>query len=685
MRLPAFFHGSFLRPVAAWLLPIAAFLLQWTFWERPTSHTWLLFYPAVLLATLLGGSNAGIGATILSALLVWYFFLPPLYSWELEDFASSISILIFVATGIGFSVLYQRWLRNDARRRRSEERLRYALDAMHEGIWDTNLATGELFVNDQWLALFGYAPGEIKPNHQFWVDSQHPEDAAKTIQAFDDYVYGRSPTYDIENRIVDRYGKTRWHRSVGKIVERNAAGHGVRIVGTNTDITERKLAEQQVRASEERFRLVVENSPDTVTIWDADGAILYVSPAFETLFGTVPDAMLRQSGEYAALAAGLGPDELTPEHLIEPGAAEGFAQNWLCALQAIKHCIEHPGEQAQYEQRVPALSGGFRDLLYMYQGYLRDSSGGEVVCIMHDVTEHRTLERLLQENNEQLEQQVMARTAELNATVTELESTAAKLQDAVAELQRANAGKDAFMAAASHELRTPLMGILSMSEMLESEARGPLNPAQTQYVTAINENGQRLLAAINSILLYANLVAGNTPIQADPCILHGLCATAVHSLEPKAEQKRQQLTYLVEPGDLMINSDPRGIVQILRLLLDNAVKFTPEEGRIAVTVGPWADTGAHTRVDCSEPVAARAICMAVSDTGIGMTEEQIAGLFQPFSQGDKTLARRYEGLGLGLAYVYKMVELLGGTITVESIPEQGSCFTVLLPAQLCSS
>lgn len=109
------------------------------------------------------------------------------------------------------------------------------------------------------------------------------------------------------------------------------------------------------------------------------------------------------------------------------------------------------------------------------------------------------------------------------------------------------------------------------------------------------------------------------------------------------------------------------MVNVLRMLLDNAVKFTPEGGRIDLSAVylPGADE----------------VRITVADTGIGMSPEEVAGVFDPLSQGDKTLARRFEGLGIGLAYAHKMVELLGGSIVVESEPGAGSCFMVTLPAR----
>lgn len=282
--------------------------------------------------------------------------------------------------------------------------------------------------------------------------------------------------------------------------------------------------------------------------------------------------------------------------------------------------------------------------------------------IIDDATQqlHASEDRLL-EANSNLEQQVAERTVDLQTTVEELKMTAA-------ELRRANAGKDAFLAATSHELRTPLTAILSLSELLGAEVRGPLNKEQARYVVLIQQGGQRLTKTVDSILLYTSLMAGKYAVRYESCRLAELSAAAIRSVQAAAEQKRQVITEQIAPRDLTIQSDPEGILQLFKILLDNAVKFTPEEGRIGVNITPVCTAEG---VDCMQII--------VSDTGIGISDDQIATIFSAFTQGDMALSRRFEGLGLGLAYAQRLCELLDGSISVHSILGQGSSFTLLLP------
>lgn len=416
------------------------------------------------------------------------------------------------------------------------------------------------------------------------------------------------------------------------------------------DITEQKRMEAALRASEEKYRFLTESMKDVVWTMDLEtGHVTYISPSIFGLLGYTPE-------EYAAVP-------LT-SHLT-PVCAEKIAA-LIQQIVAGYFTAARPDRSDYMTLELEAMHKNGAIVLVEAIAFLAPNAQTgrlELHGVSRDISAQKTYERLLKQTNTELERQVAARTDELRATVV--------------ELQLANAGKDAFLAAISHELRTPLMGVLSMAELLQSEVRGPLNPNQAKYVATIGESGQRLLGMLNDVLLYTQLISGATSVYREPCSLSDLACAAVQAAKAKAEHKRQDIALTINPAIPEIKSDGQGIYNILRLLLDNAIKFTPEGGHIEVAI---AAVPAHP-VQTAPAVrsAAGSVQISVADTGIGMTPEEIAGLFRPFAQADKTLARRYEGLGIGLAYVHKMVELLGGAVAVASEPGKGSCFTVTLP------
>jgi PAS domain S-box-containing protein len=397
------------------------------------------------------------------------------------------------------------------------------------------------------------------------------------------------------------------------------------ILTTLIDNRERKLAEQALRESEERFRLVAEIAPVILLVSRlSDGAILYTNPYGPQRLGLREEEVLGKD----AASFHVYPD--IRARVVEEVLVKGQVRD-------IEVAIAAPGGEPVW------------GVFSLTKGHYR----GEPVLIgtFADITERKLAEQALRDLNCELDQRVADRTAALSA--------------AVAELERANAGKDAFIAAASHELRTPLTGILGMAETLASQTRGPLNEHQARFVRAIQENGDRLLAMVNGVLNYTIAMSTGSPEHLDLCSMAELAASSARQARVKADKKQQMIHVEVQPPGLIIRSDSDAILQILNALLDNAVKFTPPQGSLGVKIYA-GDGDGFVRIE-------------VWDTGIGISAEQMPYLFQPFTQIDQRLAREFDGIGLGLALARRKVELLHGTIAVESTPGSGSRFVVTLP------
>ncbi|HET7853032.1 MAG TPA: GAF domain-containing protein [Candidatus Methylomirabilis sp.] len=295
--------------------------------------------------------------------------------------------------------------------------------------------------------------------------------------------------------------------------------------------------------------------------------------------------------------------------------------------------------------------------------------------------------------NARLYQEVRLAALELEAKVEErtrdLESLNTRLEEALRVAQEASRHKSVFLANMSHELRTPLNAIIGFSELLEDLHFGSLNERQQRYVGNVLSSGRHLLALINDVLDISKVEAGKIEVQPEVFAIGPALEAAIREVRSQAIRRGVRMELEIEEGLATLVADPLRFKQILYNLFSNAVKFTDPGGGIRVSARVVNGSGFTVhgeRPDQPEPSAmihernGDFVEIAVSDTGIGIRAEDIPKLFQPFTQVDASLARRYQGTGLGLALTKRLVELHGGQIWAESEGEgKGSTFTFTLP------
>ena len=250
---------------------------------------------------------------------------------------------------------------------------------------------------------------------------------------------------------------------------------------------------------------------------------------------------------------------------------------------------------------------------------------------------------------------------ELGALAANVNRTSEQLGDLYRQLEMASEHKSAFLASMSHELRTPLNAIIGYSEMLYETAQDEGQDEFLPDLAKIRDAGRHLLGLINDILDLSKIEAGKMDLYLEEVDLAGLIEEVRSIVEPLAAANANRLEIACPAALGMLYTDRTKLKQSLLNLLSNAGKFT-HEGRVRLEVRP----------------ADAEVSFIVSDTGIGMTEEQLGRLFQAFSQADVSTTRQYGGTGLGLAITKHFCEMLGGRIAVESAPGQGSTFTITL-------
>lgn len=399
-----------------------------------------------------------------------------------------------------------------------------------------------------------------------------------------------------------------------------------------------RTAEAEARAERDRLNLIIDSVADPIIVSDPSGNIVMMNAPAERLF-TAGDNPIDGEGLRAVRANDARFSSFITNLYFTPSG-----RNWRGELS-----LTEPSTGR--EMPVEAISGKIT------------SDRGEVtgaVTILHDLTEAREKARLyeqLKRASDELEQKVADATAEL-VRQNEL------LQRQAVELEQASALKSQFLANMSHEFRTPLNAILGYTSMLLQGVSGELTSGQKRNLTRVDSNGRHLLAIINDILDIAKIESGKMPLHVGEFELAALVTEITSELEPIIARSGLELVFEPPPKLPPVISDRQKVKQIVLNLLSNALKFTPQ-GSVQVTA--------------EYDSAKRQYTVAVKDTGIGISAEEQARVFEDFRQVDASVTREYGGTGLGLAICRRLARMLDGTITLQSSPGEGSTFTLTLP------
>jgi len=409
---------------------------------------------------------------------------------------------------------------------------------------------------------------------------------------------------------------------------------GYLLIGT--DNTARKQVEEERAKLDQRLRdqhfytrSLIESNIDALMTTDPRGIITDVNKQTEALTGCTRDELIGAPFK---------------NYFTDPRRAEAGI-----------HRVLNEGKVTNYELTARARNGTETIVSYNATTFHdRDRGLQGVFAAARDMTELKRIEHTLQQKN--------------------------------AELEDANRMKSEFLANMSHELRTPLNAIIGFSEVLKDGLLGEMTDQQRGFIGDIFNSGKHLLLLINDILDLSKVEAGKMLLDLEILPVTPLLKNSLSIVREKAAARGVRLS--LEASELgSMNADGRKLKQILYNLLSNAVKFSPEGGEVTLRarivpqahVGKLAGDWVGRTCPRPESDALEFLELSVSDTGIGISPEGLEKLFQPFSQIDTGLARKFEGTGLGLAMVKLLAELHGGAVAAESAAGQGSRFTVWLP------
>jgi PAS domain S-box-containing protein len=541
--------------------------------------------------------------------------------------------------------------------RESEESLRQLADAMPQIVYTCGPDGLVDYGNQQWSEYVGF-PVEQSIGRK-WMEAVHTDDLESVEQRVRESVKTGQP-FDTEYRLRRKDGQYRWHLSRA-IPIRNAQGRIVKWIGTATDIHDRKEAEaerEELLAREQAARAEAEHSAESIrrlqAVTDSALAPLTLDDLLHEMLSRIRELLatdfaaillLTEDEQWLSVRATIGWEETVTGLLVPVG--QGLA-GYIAASRA-PLVVE---DLSKMEVINPVLRRNVRSLIgapLIVEGRL--------IGVIHADTARP---RRFTEDDVRLLQLAADRVA-LAIEQTRLYEVE---QQARRQAEEANQMKDEFLALVSHELRSPLNAMLGYAAMLRY---GGLDALKVKHAAEVIErSGKAQAQLIDDLLDTARIISGKLRLEVGPVDLVSVIQQAVQTIRPAADAKGISLETDLPSEIGQITGDPVRLQQVVWNLLSNAVKFTPQGGRV------------EARLERVDPY----FCIAVSDTGKGISPDFLPYVFDRFSQADASSAKRYGGLGLGLALVKYLVELHGGTIEAASAGEgQGAMFKVTLPVR----
>jgi PAS domain S-box-containing protein len=460
--------------------------------------------------------------------------------YDQENIRIKIIIVVMAFFGSGIALLLLRLARRQEALRASEERWKFALEGAGDGVWDWNNLTNRVALSRRWKEQLGYTEAEIGDDLDEWSKRVHPEDMVQVMADLQHHLDGKTPAYVNEHRMLCKDGSWKWILDRGMVVRRAPDGKALRVIGTHSDISERRRADDVLRESESKYRRLIESSPDIVYVFSSQRGGIFYSPRVEAVLGYKPDQFYARPFLWS--------ESIHPDDVAAVKRAVASAEG---------------GKSFAVEYRIKDARGAWH--WFLDRSTEVQTANGELLIegLVTDITERKQIEDRNRQINVELEQQVAQRTRELQIANRELES---------------------FSYSVSHDLRAPLRAIEGFSSLLESEYASQLDGRAKDYFRRIRGAATRMARLIDDLLNLSRI--SRQEMHHGQVNLSALAQEAADEL--KASEPERRVEWVIAP-QVSAEGDS-GLMRIaLQNLMGNAWKYSSkrEIARIEFGVGQW--------------------------------------------------------------------------------------------------